>query len=458
MHHKKQKRPVNLADGVLNIAQSFSLQAEQAVIGALLDNPESAWEHLDGVLFSRHFYDAFCKASFEMFEQIHAEQKTADAVVLAARLEGILEMSQDEIRRDLQDIYLAYPTVVNVMAWAEVIIDKYVERDIAKTGVSLAEIAHAQNYSREEKMAEANRLLSNVGSSMSKDSVVGANAMVYRTMELIQKNSESDGSITGLPSGLTEIDDITCGFGPGDFIVVGARPAMGKTSLALTIAKHVCSDMPVNSRKGVMIFSMEMGVAQLGMRWLALRTEVPMQQLKSGRLSRDDHQKLNDEISLCNDIPIYIEETGSLTVEQICAGARKQHRKKALGLIVVDYLQLVSDSPGKSNANKAERVGDISRALKQLGMELGLPVMALSQLSRDLEKRQDKRPMMSDLRESGAIEQDADLIMFVYRDEVYYPNSQDRGLAEIIIAKHRSGPTGVAKLKFHGATTAFKNL
>lgn len=449
-----QRKPAGMA---LNIAQPFSLQAEQAIIGALIGDPVETSYQVSDKLAGDHFYDPFCRLVYQKAIELINESHSLDVVVLASKLDGFMDMNEQEIRNQLERIYNTYPSVNNLEGWADVIIDKHVERILAHTGESLKQMAHAQNVSRDEKLSKAQNLLADVGSTMSSDTIVDATQMIASTIELIEKFSAAGGKITGVPTGFTKLDEVTSGLGAGDLVIVGARPSMGKTAFALSLAKHVCSELPKGERQGVLLFSMEMGVTQIGLRWLAARHGISMKHMRSGRITPQEHKTMMDALAEASEVPFFLEESGCLNVEQLAAKARRKHREHPIGMIVIDYLQLISDTSGRNNSSKAERVGDISRALKQLARELKIPVVALSQLSRDLEKRPDKRPIMSDLRESGAIEQDADVIMFVYRDEVYNANTLDRGIGEIIIAKQRNGPLDVVRLVYDAPTTCFKN-
>lgn len=442
---------------LLQIAQSYSLQAEQAIIGAILSDPVEVHYDLAGYLSAEHFYDPFCRACYEKSMELLEQSKSLDAVVLSSSLEGLIEMTADEILTGLNNIYDSYPAAANVKGWAEVVIDKSVERNLARAGDSLAQMAHAQNLSRDDKLAQAHRLLSQVGSTMARDTVVDGTTMMAKTLQMIEKFTKAGGKITGTPTGFKDLDDSTSGLGAGDLVIIGARPSMGKTAFCLSLAKHVCSEVPLDERKGVLLFSLEMGSEQIGLRWLGVRKGLHMQHLRAGRISQSEQQLLQDAMDEMPDVPFFVDDTANVTVEQIAAIARRQHAERPLGLIVIDYLQLIKDN-GNPNASKSERVGEISRALKLLARELKVPVIALSQLSRELEKRQDKRPIMSDLRESGAIEQDADIILFLYRDEVYNANTVDANMAEVIIAKQRNGPLGVVKLRYDKPTTCFQNI
>jgi replicative DNA helicase len=277
--------------------------------------------------------------------------------------------------------------------------------------------------------------------------------VVERIETLYARDNPSD--ITGTATGFTDLDRKTSGFHPGDLIIIAGRPSMGKTALAINIAENVALD----SKLPVAIFSMEMGASQLATRMIGSVGKLNQQDLRTGRLQDDDWGRLTHALGKLNDAPIHIDESAALSSLDLRARSRRLHRQNnGLGLIVVDYLQLMSSNLGKASENRATEISEISRSLKALAKELHVPVVALSQLNRSLEQRTDKRPVMSDLRESGAIEQDADLILFIYRDEVYNSDSPSQGKAEIIIGKQRNGPIGKVELAFRGEYTRFDNL
>jgi len=265
---------------------------------------------------------------------------------------------------------------------------------------------------------------------------------------------ENGSDVTGVATGFTDLDKMTSGLQPGDLVIIAGRPSMGKTSLALNMAENVAID----SKLPVAVFSMEMASSQLTTRLIGSVGKVDQHKMRTGQLDDDDWEKLTDSLGQLNDAPIHIDEGSALNSFEVRARARRLQRQAGqLGLIVIDYIQLMSAPGGRQGENRATEISEISRSLKALAKELNVPVVALSQLNRSLEQRPDKRPVMSDLRESGAIEQDADVILFIYRDEVYNPESADKGLAEIIVAKQRNGPIGRVKLTFLGQYTRFEN-
>jgi replicative DNA helicase len=277
--------------------------------------------------------------------------------------------------------------------------------------------------------------------------------VVERIETLYGRDNSSD--VTGVASGFTDLDSMTSGLQPGELVIVAGRPSMGKTAFAINIAEHVA----LEGRKPVAIFSMEMGGVQLAMRMIGSVGKLNQHDLRTGRLQADDWPRLTHALGRLNEADIFIDETAALNSLELRSRARRLHRQSnGLGLIIIDYLQLMSSPSSKASENRATEISEISRSLKALAKELQVPVMALSQLNRSLEQRPNKRPMMSDLRESGAIEQDADLILFIYRDEVYNPDSPDKGKAEIIIGKQRNGPIGKVELTFRGEFTRFDNF
>ena len=350
-------------------------------------------------------------------------------------------------------------SAANIRRYAEIVRERAVMRKLAEVGTEIADAA----YNPMGK--EAGQLLDEAESKVFAISEEGARGrqgfmempplltQVVERIDLLY-NRDNPSDVTGVPTGFTDLDRMTSGLQPGDLVIIAGRPSMGKTSLALNIAEHVALEagLPVG------IFSMEMSGTQLVMRMLGSVGRLDQHKVRTGRLADEDWRRLTDAVGKLNEAPIHIDETAALNALELRARARRLHRQYGkLGLIVVDYLQLMSASSGREE-NRATEIAEISRSLKSLAKELKVPVVALSQLNRSVESRQDKRPMMSDLRESGAIEQDADLILFIYRDEVYNPgNAEKHGEAEIIIAKQRNGPTGMVKLTFLGKHIRFEN-
>jgi len=336
------------------------------------------------------------------------------------------------------------------------------ERSILRKLVTASdEIAtHAfnpQGKQVDQILDEAEQKIFNIGEegSRMKQGFQSMDVLTLELMDRIDEMSQNPNDITGVPTGFYDLDRMTSGFQPGDLIVLAARPSMGKTALAINIAEHVA----VQEQLPVAVFSMEMGASQLAIRIVGSIGRIDQGHLRTGKLSQDEWPKLTETIEKLRNIALHIDETPGLTPNQLRSNARRLAKKCGkLGLIVVDYLQLMSGSSSDAGDNRSTELGEISRGLKMLAKELQCPVLALSQLNRGVEQRNDKRPMMSDLRESGAIEQDADVIMFIYRDDYYNKDSKEPGVAEVLITKHRNGPTGVIKLTFLKTITKFESM
>jgi replicative DNA helicase len=445
---------------VLHQSQSHSPQAEQAIIGAFLDSPGETYDKVVGKLQAEYFMEPLCKLAFEKMTALVADGNEPDLVMLAAAMDGYVTMDVPEIEEELTLIYERFPSSKNVVGWVNIVQDKFIQRQIEKTGDRLMDLAHAQDFGPEEKIAEANKMLIEASSALSNDNVSTAEEMVMHTLAQIQARTESGGDVAGQSFGFPELDDATTGMHPAEFIVVAGRPGMGKTAFAMAIAEACSAHRDPARRKRLLMFSLEMSHEQMGMRWLSTLYEVPSHAMRSGNVTPEQWERLNEGLAEAAQLPFMIDKNASVNVDQICSTARKTHRENpgGLGMVVVDYLQLITTST-RNNANRAELVGEISRALKNLSRELKIPVVALSQLNRSVEQRQDKRPMMSDLRESGSIEQDADVIIFLYRDEYYTKDAcKEPGIAEIILAKQRNGEPQTVKLGWNGPLTKFRSL
>lgn len=443
-------------DKAMHQAQPFSLQAERAIIGAALEDADLAYTQLAGTLMPEHFFDPFCKLAYSRFLDLVQEGNRPDHVLLAAAMEGYVSLSSDQIQEELEAIYETFPSSSNLGGWMNVIQDRYLQREISNAGGRLQEIAHAQDLAPEAKLAQAMGLLGDIQASVAKQETSTTMDMVVHTLAQIEERAANpDAGTKALSYGFGEMDDLTTGMHPGELIILAARPGMGKTAMALAIAKATAADHQVDRRQTVLFYSLEMPYEQMGMRWLADLSDVSLVAMRSGKVSPEEWARLKAQLDLAPHYTFEVDTKASVTVEQICSDARKIHRERGLGMVIVDYLQLISES-GSKFANRTEFISHVSRSLKNLARELGIPVIALSQLNRELEKRANKRPQMSDLRESGAIEQDADVIIFLYRDVIYNKNTSEPDVAEVIIGKQRNGPAGeTVKLGFHGPTTRF---
>ena len=434
-----------------------SIEAEQSLLGGLLiDN--AAWEQAGDLVSEQDFYRDDHRLIYRHIARLIDLGKPADVVTVAESLEKHNEAERAGGLAYLAEIANSTPSAANIRRYGEIVRERAILRKLVTVGDEIA--ASALNPSGRD----AKELLDSAEAKVFEIAEAGARyssglelikpivkQVVERVQELYDRDNPND--ITGVPTGLVGLDEKTSGLQPSDMIIVAGRPAMGKTTLALNIAEHVAID----SGLPVAIFSMEMPGTQLVTRFIASIGRIDQTKLRSGRLTEDDWQKLTLAIGKLYEAPIYIDETPGLNPIDLRARARRLARQCGkLGLIVIDYLQLMNGV--RQSDNRAAELSDISRSVKSLAKELNVPIIALSQLNRCLEQRPNKRPVMSDLRESGAIEQDADIIMFIYRDEVYNPDSQDKGTAELIIGKHRNGPTGMVRLTFTGESTRFDNF
>jgi len=434
-----------------------SLEAEQSLIGGiLLDN--AAWERVADLVTESDFYRDDHRRIYRHIAKLIDLGKPADVVTVFESLEKNSEAEQAGGLAYLAEIANSTPSAANIRRYAEIVQERAILRKMVTVGDEIA--ASALNPSGKDAKA----LLDEAEAKVFEIAEAGARhtsgfvsiqpilkQVVDRVQELYDRDNPSD--VTGVPTGLVDLDEKTSGLQPSDMIVLAGRPAMGKTTLALNIAEHIA----VDCRLPVAVFSMEMPGTQLATRFISSLGRIDQQKLRTGRLGDEDWQKLTVAMGKLYEAPIFIDETPGLNPIDLRARARRLARQCGkLGLIVVDYLQLMTST--REGDNRATELSEISRSIKSLAKELHVPIIALSQLNRSLEQRPNKRPIMSDLRESGAIEQDADIIMFIYRDEVYNPDSPDKGSAELIIGKHRNGPTGMVRMTFVGEYTRFENF
>ncbi|EFG30781.1 replicative DNA helicase [Simonsiella muelleri ATCC 29453] len=435
-----------------------SLEAEQSVIGGLiLEN--SAWDRIADVVSDDDFYRHEHRLIFRAIAILINENRPADVVTVQEQLAQNDKLEQVGGFSYLVTLVQNTPSAANIRRYAEIVRERSIIRQLAEVGTQIARNAYnPQGKTAEQLLDEAENQVFQIAESTakSKQGFLEMPELLKQNIEkidlLYQRDNAED--VTGVSTGFVDLDHITSGLQAGDLVIVAGRPSMGKTAFAVNIAE----DVALSSKQPVAIFSMEMGAAQLVMRMISSVGRVDQSILKNGKLQDEHWDRLNEAVARLADAPIFIDETAGLTALEIRARSRRLARRfnGKLGLIVIDYLQLMAGS-GRTD-NRAAELGEISRSLKSLAKELQVPVIALSQLSRTVEHRTDKRPMMSDLRESGAIEQDADLIMFMFRDEYYTKeSSQYKGLAECIIGKHRNGPTGRVFLTFLGQFTKFEN-
>ncbi|WP_300614973.1 replicative DNA helicase [Dokdonella sp.] len=431
-----------------------SIEAEQAVLGGLMLAPES-WDRIADRLTEDDFYRRDHRLIFRAIGDLSEKGMPYDAVTLG-------EWFQTQDLGDMVggagyviELANSTPSAANITAYADIVREKSVLRQMIDAGTEIAGDAfRPEGRSSQELLENAEKkvfLIAEAG-ARGRKGFVSMRSAVKEAFQILHHRYENRGSVTGLPTGFIDLDQMTAGLQPSDLIIIAARPSMGKTAFSVNMAENAA----MRTKKAVAIFSMEMSASQLAFRLISSMGHINAQNLRTGDLAEEEWPRVTNAITLLSDAKIFIDDTPALSPGELRSRSRRLKREHDLGLIVIDYLQLMQ-VPG-TKENRATEISEISRSLKALAKELNVPVIALSQLNRSLEQRADKRPMMSDLRESGAIEQDADVIMFIYRDEYYNPESGEKGVAEIIIGKQRNGPTGSVKLAFLGQYTRFENL
>jgi replicative DNA helicase len=436
-----------------------SVEAEQSVLGGLLLEA-TALDKITDLVQPDDFYRQEHRLIFRQIVRLSEQAKPVDVITVAEALEIAGELDKVGGLPYLGGLAQNVPSAANIRRYGEIVRERSIMRKLAEVGSDIASSAYnPTGRDAAQLLDEAESKVFEIAEagSKGKQGFISMPPLLTQVVERIEtlyaRDNTSD--VTGTATGFTDLDRKTSGLHPGDLVIVAGRPSMGKTALAINIAENVALD----SKLPVAIFSMEMGAAQLVMRMIGSVGKLNQQDLRTGKLQDDDWGRLTQALGKLNDAPIHIDESAALSSLDLRARSRRLHRQNnGLGLIVVDYLQLMSSNVGKASENRATEISEISRSLKALAKELQVPVIALSQLNRSLEQRTDKRPVMSDLRESGAIEQDADLILFIYRDEVYNSDSPSQGKAEIIIGKQRNGPIGKVELAFRGEYTRFDNL
>ncbi len=434
-----------------------SVEAEQSVLGGLLlDN--QAWDRVADVIGESDLYRHDHRLIYRHITQLLEQSKPADVITVAESLENSAILQDAGGLTYLGGLVENTPSAVNIRRYAEIVRERAVMRHLVKIGTAIADSAYRpMGRTARQLLDEAESRIFEIAEAGAR-SQQGFSEIQPLLAEVVERidmlyNRDDPSEVTGMPTGYTDLDSMTSGLQSGDLIIVAGRPSMGKTAFSLNIAEHVALD----TKLPVAVFSMEMGGTQLVTRMIGSVGRLDQHKLRTGKLEDDDWHRLTYALGKLSEAPIYIDETPALNALDLRARARRIYRQCGkLGLIVIDYLQLMSAN--SSGENRATEISEISRSLKALAKELDVPVVALSQLNRSLEQRPNKRPVMSDLRESGAIEQDADLILFIYRDEVYNPDSADKGAAEIIIGKQRNGPIGTVRLTFIGEHTRFENF
>jgi replicative DNA helicase len=434
-----------------------SIEAESSVLGGLLlDN--GAWDRVGDLLIDNDFYRHEHKLIYAAIGALVNASKPADVITVNEQLQNQGKADEMGGLGYLNSLAQYVPSASNIRRYAEIVRERSILRKLVSASDEIATNAfNHQGKAIDRILDEAEQKIFNIGEegSRMKQGFQSMDTLVVELLDRVQEMANNPNDITGVPTGFYDLDRMTSGLQPGDMVVLAARPSMGKTAFAINIAEHVA----LNEGLPVAVFSMEMGASQLAVRVVGSIGRIDQGHLRTGKLNDDEWPRLTEAIEKLRTVSLHIDETPGLTSSELRANARRLARQCGkLGLIVVDYLQLMSGSGGAGGDNRATELGEISRGLKMLAKELQCPVIALSQLNRSVEQRTDKRPMMSDLRESGAIEQDADIIMFIYRDDYYNKDSKEPGVAEIIIGKQRNGPTGTVKLTFLKNLTRFESL
>lgn len=430
-----------------------STQAEQSLLGAVMVNNDAVnalMEHLspDDFYFSSHQVIAAAMIA------LTSKNQPIDAITLNDELTKSSSLDSIGGPEYLSYLLDQVPTAANAVYYANIIKDASLRRRMIKEASKVVEDAFEYTGSTEEFLDNVESQILSVAESGQKKSFFQVSELVQDSIREIEQRYISKETITGIGTGFKDLDHLTSGFQRSDLIILAGRPSMGKTALALSIAKNV----GMESGKGVAVFSLEMPKTQIVTRLLCQEAKVSSERVRSGKLAESDFPRLVESASKLSNAPIFIDDTAAVGVLEMRAKARRLHREHGLSMVIVDYLQLMRGSQRRRNEAREQEIAEISGALKALAKELNVPVVALSQLNRGVENRTDKRPLMADLRESGAIEQDADLIGFVYRDEVYNPETSDKGTAELIVSKHRNGRIGTVKLAFVGEFTVFEDL
>jgi replicative DNA helicase len=432
-----------------------SIEAEQSVIGGLLmDN--RAWDLVADRIAETDFYRQEHRIIYLAIAELAGRQIPFDLLTVAETLKNHNTLDNIGGEAYLYELANKVPSVANIIAYADIVRERSVMRRLISTANDIADAAfNPEERSSAELLDEAERRVFAIAEQgFHRSEPMKSSQIMAKAFERLSELQHSTEALTGAPTGFADLDHMTSGLQPGDLIIVAGRPSMGKTTFAMNIAEN----MLMKKNKAALVFSMEMGGEQLALRLMSSWGRVNQHSLRTAKLSNEEWGRVGAAVSALSKMPLYIDDTPGLSPGEVRARARRLMRQTGgeLGLILIDYLQLMQ-LPGFKE-NRTMEISQISRSLKSLARELKVPVIALSQLNRSLEQRSDRRPVMSDLRESGAIEQDADLITFIYRDEVYNEASPEKGIAEIIIAKHRNGPIGKVRLKFFGEFTRFENL
>ena len=430
-----------------------SVEAEQSVVGAMLMDKDAIMTASE-IISGADFYQTAYGVIFDTMVELFNEGKPVDLVTLQVRLKEKDVPAEIASLEFVRDLITAVPTSANVKYYAQIVSDKAMMRRLIKLNEEIENTCYAGKEPLEAVLEKTEKSVFELLQRRNSGDYVPIRQVVLNALERIEKASKSKGTVTGIPTGFIDLDYKLSGLQPSDLVLIAARPSMGKTAFVLNIAQY----MAFKKDKCVAIFSLEMSKEQLVNRLFSLESQVDAQALRTGNMKDSDWEKLIEGAGIIGQSKLIIDDTPGISVSELRSKCRKYKLEHGLDVIIIDYLQLMTGSVGRSSESRQQEISEISRSLKGLARELNVPVVALSQLSRAVESRPDKRPMLSDLRESGAIEQDADVVMFIYRDEYYHKDSEFKKQAEIIIAKQRNGPVGTVHLAWLGEYTKFANL
>lgn len=439
-----------LEEAIIKRVLPHNIEAEQSVIGSMVINRE-AIVIASEIISGEDFYNRQYGVVFEAMVELHEEGKPVDIVTLQDRLKEKDVPTEVSSLEFMRDIITAVPTSAHVKYYAGIVAEKSILRKMIRINEEIANLCYSGKENMEIILEEAEKRIFELIQRRNVGEFVPIRQIVLNALEKIEAASKNTGRVTGIATGFLDLDYKTSGMQPADLVLIAARPSMGKTAFVLNIAQHVAFKL----KEPVAIFSLEMSKEQLVNRMFSLESNVDAQNLRNGSLNDQEWEKLIESAGIIGKSRLFIDDTAGISVSELRSKCRKFKLEHDIKMVIIDYLQLMSGS-GRTESRQQE-VSEISRALKKLARELNVPVLALSQLSRAVEQRPDRRPMMSDLRDSGAIEQDADVVMFIYRDDYYHQDSEKKGIAEIIIGKQRNGPTGTVELVWLPEYTKFAN-
>lgn len=442
-----------MADEQITRVMPFDAEAEMSVIGSMLMDEKAIGDAMEYVT-ADDFYMKQYGLMFQAIVELDQAGMAADPVTVQSKLREKNLPPETYSSEALAAIIAQVPTSVNVVSYAKTVADYSLRRRLIRMSEGLAADGYQHELATDALLEKAESEAFHLSQSRMSSDFVSIQQVVRSAMHKLEDAARTRGNVTGIASGFTDLDNMTTGFQNSDFVLIAARPSMGKTALTLNIAENVA----VRQHKHVAIFSLEMSREQLINRVLSMNSHVDSQKMRTGQLEEADWSNLIESADVISRSGLILDETPAITVAEMRSKCRRFKKDFGLDLVMIDYLQLMSGSGARNSDSRQQEVSEISRSLKALARELNVPVICLSQLSRAVESRTDKRPMLSDLRESGAIEQDADVVMFIYRDDYYHPESADKGISEIIIAKQRNGPVGTVKLKWIPELTKFANL